>query len=107
MEFVGEPQQRWQEWGVPFYFISFSGSIGGRKVRVQDCRPIQGGQTVGRRSDVACPSSIQSVGPNIDDFPIFPTQHLGDEDVAPENEGQEGDPHAAVVAQEMARNGEG
>lgn len=86
LHIVGEPQQRWQEQGVPFYFVVFKGSIGGRKVHVVDCRPFSTGQSVAQmedpagqaaasREDTASPSIVPDEGPT-----TIPFQNLTSND---------------------------
>lgn len=77
-KFLGEPQQRWQENGVSFFFVKFGGSIGGKKVRVADCQVVEPDASPRGRGHVAGPSSPGYSEPEERDgeFPVFPTQRL-------------------------------
>lgn len=84
-EFVGEPVQRWQERGTPFYLVLFRGSIGGHKVRVQDCREVDREAVPTAQGNLAGPSNVQAERSSDDEVPEFPTQRLDEEPAQPLN----------------------
>ena len=72
--FVGEPLQRWQEKGVPFYFVKFQGTVGFRKVRVSDCEAVDAPEGVVEPS--GGPSSDANEHSDGSGIPEFPTHRL-------------------------------